>query len=140
MVQKCLSIKSVYILMLFLIVSVTLFPGNSFALPLSSRVSCDQGNSHLRQACIDKILSLYDTRTFSSWMRTRNISREEFGEKLAKLDTVQLQSLSSRADKIYAAGDLGGVLVLIAIITLVVIAILYFTDYSVRIEPKHNKE
>lgn len=64
------------------------------------------------------------------------INKEELLKRIEKLDPDELHELALRTDKIKIGGNPGGAWLIVLLVGLIIIAILYFTNYTIKIEPR----
>ncbi len=85
---------------------------------------------------LDRIKSFLEQELVQKQLKRAAIDKDELLRRIEKLDEAQLRELALRCDKIKVGGGAGGVFLVIAIVFLVIIAVLYFTNYTLKIEPR----
>ena len=113
-------------------------PSSSSAMPVESRVSVIQG-VNAREADIRTISSVLEKETIRQRLARLGLKEGEIKERLVRLDDAELHSLAMKVERIRAGGD-SSLAIGIAILLLIIIAVLYFTDYAIKIEPRHESQ
>lgn len=134
--KRLLGIKGIFIFMVAWAFILGILPANATAMPVSGSQSL-RYISASRQQDIELILKLFENEIAAKKFLRMGVNREFLRQRLEKLDDIQLHSLAIKACKIRVAGDLGTTVLIIFIVILVIVAILYVTDYSIKVEPKH---
>ncbi|MBM3252965.1 MAG: hypothetical protein FJZ16_01770 [Candidatus Omnitrophica bacterium] len=134
MLNTIFKIKSVYIIMLIAILNISLFPPDVFGLPVKSK----EVSSESRLQNIEKILGVFKNDIAKKRLLSLRISERDLKTRLERLSDSQLSALSKNVDMMNIGADAGGVAIVIVVVVLLIIAILYFTDYAIKVEPKHK--
>jgi len=136
MVNGLLKHKGILRVMLALAIFMGLSPQIAPAMPVDSYgVSAA---TSAREAYISHIQKVFDSEVAQARLSAMGVTRDSLEQGVQKLSDVQLQKLAARADAVTSGGDSGITVVLLLII--VVLAILYFADYQMKIEPREHKD
>lgn len=92
-----------------------------------------------RNADIETISKFLAQDIVKSKLSKLGLTEPQISERLSRLSGARLRSLAMRIDSVKAGGDAGVVILVLVIIALVTIAILYFTDQTIKVEPKHRE-
>lgn len=131
---RIFKIKPVYILMLLLFLNINILPQDVSGLVVKSR----ETRSESRIQNIENILKVLKNDIAQKRLLSLRINEQDLRARLERLSDSQLSVLSRDANMINIGADAGGVAIAILVIVLLIIAILYFTDYAVKVEPKHK--
>jgi hypothetical protein len=83
-----------------------------------------------------KIKTFLEQELVQKQLKRARIDKEELLNRIEKLNENELRELALRCDKIKVGSGAGGVFLVILIIGLVIVAILYFTNYTIKVEPR----
>ncbi len=105
--------------------SVHAFPSESLAIlqPVS-----------LREAQIDKVMSVLSRPEARLHMRLMRIDESQVRDSLAKLDDAELAQVAERADSVKAAGGALGIVIALLVIVLLVVLIMNISDKKIEIK------
>lgn len=112
-------------------------PLNSSAMVIDSSASATNRICG-RVADTEKILVLLETETVRQKLARIGLREEEIKDCLHKLNDQQLHLLAMEADKIRVGGNGGAAIVILLFIVSFILAVLYFGDYAVKVEKKHQ--
>ncbi|MCX5656790.1 MAG: PA2779 family protein, partial [Candidatus Omnitrophica bacterium] len=85
---------------------------------------------------LEKVKLFLDKEIVAKKLSRMSVDRLELIKRVEKLDKEQLHELAMRCDKIKVGGSAGGLLLIVFIIGLVIITILYFTNYTIKVQPR----
>lgn len=127
-----LNYKLVWMMALWMAL-VSIPPSNAFAFP-SESLSTVQSVS-LREAQIDKVMSVLSRPEARLHMRLMRINENQVRDSLVKLDDAELAQVAQRADSVKAAGDFGlGLLITLLVIVLLVVLIVDLSNKKIEIK------
>jgi len=107
-------------------------------LPNLSQASLVESKTGVPQQCkadLAKVKLFLENSLVRRGLERTKLSKEELLKRVEKLDADQLHELAMRCDRIKVGGS-GGILLVILIVGLVIIAILYVTNYTIKVEPR----
>ena len=133
--EGLLEKKRIFIFMAMWACLLGISPRISFCMPVNSLPSSAQ----VSQQKIDdlgKLNSFLELEPVKKKLLRMGLGKNEINQRLAKLDDATLHRLAQRAGKITAGGDSTGIVIILILLTLIFVAILYFTDRVVKIEPR----
>ncbi|KPK39834.1 MAG: hypothetical protein AMJ78_07855 [Omnitrophica WOR_2 bacterium SM23_29] len=92
-----------------------------------------------RNADIETISKFLAQDIVKSKLSKMGLTEAQVSERISRLSDAQLRSLAMRIDSVKSGGDASTIIIVLLILSLVVIAILYFTDQTIKLEPKHKR-
>lgn len=134
MLKVIFRIKPIYIILALAMLSISIFPQELFSLPVKSKYA----ESESRIQDIDKIVSVFKHDIAKRRLLSLRITEGDLRARLARLPDSEIGRIAKNADIINAGGDAGGVIIAVVFIVLIIVSILYFTDYAIKVEPKHK--
>lgn len=137
--EKLLEKKKVLIFMSVWACFLGALPRVSFGMPVDSAQSTVQLNQQ-RAEDIEKVNSLLELDAVRKKLHKLGLSHAQINDRLSRLDDTALHKLALRAEKIKAGGDAATVALVIAVIALIFVSILYFTDRIIKVEPRRPIE
>ena len=135
-IQRFSSRGWAFLLAVCFVGSAGIRPQTAFALP-SGSVAVFQPAA-IREAQVEKVMSVLARPEARLQLRLAGISRKELRDRVAKMDDSQLEWAAQRADQVKAGGFLGIIIALLVIAILVVILLwLLNKDVDVDVHDKH---
>ncbi|MBU1045045.1 MAG: PA2779 family protein [Candidatus Omnitrophica bacterium] len=134
MFQSLLKIKGVLRLMLVLAMLCGISPANSIAMPIDSQLVIQ--SSAGQNIYLEKVENFLNQDIVQKRLSKIGMSKEDAQIYVSQLDSVQLERLAKKVDTIESAGNTGVVILLVLV--LIAMCVLYFADYSLKLEPRRN--
>ncbi len=131
---RIIKIKVICVIMAFIFLNMSIVPQDLFGIPVKSR----EVQSESRIQDIDKIVSVFKHDIAKRRLLSLRITEGDLRARLARLPDSEIGRIAKNADIINAGGDAGGVIIAVVFIVLIIVSILYFTDYAIKVEPKHK--
>ncbi len=116
---------------------ISIPPSNAFAFPSGSLSTV--GPVSLREAQIDKVMSVLSRPEAQLHMRLMQIDESQVRDSLTKLDNAELAQVAQRADTVKAGGD-GVIGLVIALLVIVLLVMLIVNLSNKKIEIKDEKK
>ena len=132
--EGLLKRKGILMLMLTIAMLCGISPSNAIAMPVDSQVVVSSSQHAMH---IEKIQSFLNQSMVQNRLAKLGLSKESAMRYVSKMDEAQLAKLSGRIDSIDKAS--GDATVVLLVILLIVLCVLYFTDYSIKLEPRRKK-
>ncbi len=134
-IQDLLRYKCVFKIMLAIALLLGAVPQVSIAMPVSSQAAF---HSELASnVYMQKIQSFLDRQIVQKKLAKMGISPKDIYAYLNNMPHSQLKQLAAKVDTVKSGGD--GGLVIVLMLLLIVMAVLYFTDYGLKLEPRDKK-
>ncbi len=132
--EGLLKRKGIFMLMLAVAVLCGISPANAVAMPVDSQITVSSTQQALY---IEKIQSFLNKSVVQKKLARMGLSKESAMQYVSNMDEAQLAKLSGKIDSIQKASGDG--IVILLVIMLIVLCVLYFTDYKVKLEPRRKK-
>ncbi|MCM8766430.1 MAG: PA2779 family protein [Candidatus Omnitrophica bacterium] len=98
-------------------------------------VDSKSGMGEERDVYLNKIRDFLENEKTSYYLKRMGLDKELILQRAERLDREKLQELARRCDMLKVGGG-GGLFLGILIVVLLIIAVLYFTNYTIKIEPR----
>ena len=134
-IKNLLQYKCVFKIMLGIAVLFGALPQVSIAMPVDSQAAFQ--SELAADVYMQKIQSFLNKQVVQKRLAKMGISSEQINDYVNSMDEPQLKQLASRIDTVEAGAD--GAVVVLLVLLLIFIAVLYFTDYGVKLEPRERK-
>ncbi|MFH0838838.1 MAG: PA2779 family protein [Candidatus Omnitrophota bacterium] len=135
MLKTIFKIKPVYVVVIIALFAVSVYPHDACAIPVKSKEALYE----TRLQDIEKILSVFKHDAAQKRLLSFKVNEADLRLRLERLSDSQLKEFARNATFVNAGGSAGGVIVAVVFVVLLIVAILYLTDYSVKVEPKKHK-
>ncbi len=132
--EELLKRKGILVLMLAIAMICGISPANAIAMPVDSQIAVSSSQKAMH---IEKIQSFLNQSLVQNRLAKLGLSKESAMQYVSKMDEARLAKLAGRIDSIDKASGDGTVILLV--ILLIVLCVLYFTDYRVKLEPRRKK-
>ena len=113
-----------------------LFLGVMPNLSQASLVDSKKGYESEPNVDLEKVKLFLDKEIVAKKLSRMGVDRPELLKRVEKLDKEQLHELAMRCDKIKVGGSAGGIFLVILIIGLIIVTVLYFTNYTIKVQPR----
>lgn len=110
-------------------------PQSAFALPSESVMTFQPAS--VREAQMEKVMSILARPDAQIQMRLAGIPQKELRSRVARMDDSQLEWASQRVDQIKAAGVLG-IIIAVLVIAILVVILIWLVDKDVDVHVKDN--
>ena len=127
-IRTMFILKPVALYMAFAFFLIASIPQNSWAYLVDS-----QGLNYSREADINKIQRVLESKMVSQRLSELGLSRDEINSKLHQLNDADVHQFASQLDSIMPGGDLGIIIGLLVIVILVLV-ILQITGHKVIVK------
>ncbi|MCM8778235.1 MAG: PA2779 family protein [Candidatus Omnitrophica bacterium] len=124
--------KFCFLFLLSVAIFLGIKPNSGYAGWVDSRT----GMPEEKDIYLNKIKSFLEKERTNYYLKRMGIDKEVILERIAQLDPEKLKELALRCDMFKVGGGAGGILLGILILVLLIIAVLYFTNYTIKIEPR----
>lgn len=116
---------------------ISVRPSAAFAFPTESLQTVQPVS--LREAQIDKIMSLLSRPEARLHLGLMRINESQVRDSLTKLDDAELAQVSQRADAVKAAGDGAlGIVIAVLVIVLLIVLIMNLSNKKIEIKDDHK--
>lgn len=132
--EKLLKQKLVFGLMLSLAILCGIAPQCAIAMPMDSQVSLYDGA--LKTAYLEKARNFFNSALVKNKLAKLGLSEKTIDGYLSGIDESGLKQLAGKIDTVESAGDT--TVILILMLLLILVSVLYFNDYALKVEPRHK--
>ena len=127
-IRTMFILKPVALYMAFAFFLIASIPQNSWAYLVDS-----QGLNYSREADINKIQRVLESKMVSQRLSELGLSRDEINSKLHQLNDADVHQFASQLDNLMPGGDLG-IIVALLVIVILVLVILQMTGHKVMVK------
>jgi len=128
--------KGILTLMVGIALLCGIAPANGLAMPIDSQPLIQSAPA--QSAYLEKVQTFLDKEIVQTRLSKLGLSTEAAKRYISRLDQTQLKRLSQRIDSVEAGGDGATAIIALLVILLIVMSVLYFADYRVKLEPRNE--
>jgi|GEM_PF-2500197 len=124
--------KLVFLFFLFWAILLGIKPNLGYAGFIDSK----KGFIEEREKYLEKIERFFQDKKVVAYLNKMGMDKEIIWERIKNLDNEKLREIAWRCDMLKVGGN-SGVIIVILVLLLLIFVVLYFTNYTIKIEPRN---